>query len=101
MFEVGGFFSEIALILAENSIDSVALYMLFEGDGLHFVSTEFEPVEELASALKSLRPGSHFTVKTLTLPAKEVRARAEELRRPRLSDAGQHPCVADQAEPRA
>ncbi len=101
MFEVNGFFAEMALILASNSMDSVKLYVLFEGSVIRFASTEVEPVEELAGTLKSLRPRSHFVVKILTLPAKEVCARAEEFRSPRVFDAGQQLGAADQAKPRA
>lgn len=99
MFDVDGFFAQTALLLAENNMVDVTIYLLVEGATIRFVYTERAPVEELASTLKSLRPWSHFTVKTLTLPAKEVCARAEELRSPRVPDAGQQPRVADQAEP--
>lgn len=93
-----GFFDELALLLAAKSVETVELFMLFEGASIRFVCTELEPVEELAGTLKSLRPGSHFSVKLLMLPAQEIRARAEELRSPRVSDVGQQSSSADQAE---
>jgi hypothetical protein len=99
VFEVDGFFAQTALLLAENSLVDVSIHLLFEGSEIRFAYTERAPVEELASTLKSLRPWGHFTVKTLTLPAKEVRARAEELRSFRVPDAGQQSRAADQAEP--